>query len=80
MWYGAARGGQSRKTIIMKDISKVSELKENHEMLEKDANAKIDAATASSGLRRTMVIVILVKIVIMTRMVCGINKSQQRKP
>merc|ERR1719458_2123731 len=26
----------------------VSELKENHEMLEKDANAKIDAATASS--------------------------------
>ena len=51
------------KNIILKRISKVSELKENHEMLEKDANAKIDAATASSGLGRTMVIVILVKMI-----------------
>ena len=55
------------KNIILKRISKVSELKENHEMLEKDANAKIDAATASSGLRRTVVIVILM------RMVGGMN-------
>ena len=32
------------------------------------------------SLQSEMVIVILVEIVIMTRMVCGINKSQQRKP
>ena len=34
---------------LIKRMSQVAGLKEGHEMLEKEANAKIDAVTASTG-------------------------------